>query len=69
MKTEILNVNGMSCSHCERAINDAVGELDGVMDVKSDANSKSVSVTFDEEKVSLNQIKEAITEEGYNVVD
>ena len=35
MKTEILNVNGMNCAHCEKAVMDVVAELDGVAEVKA----------------------------------
>lgn len=69
MKTEILNVNKMSCSHCERAINEAVGELKGVKDVKANAAEKTVIVTFDEGLVSIEKIKDAIQEEGYEIAD
>lgn len=68
MKTEILNVNGMSCSHCERAVNTAVSELTGVKEVRADAQAKKVTVIFEEQEVSLDKIMEAIEEEGYEVV-
>lgn len=30
METQLLNVEGMSCSHCESAVKTAVGALPGV---------------------------------------
>lgn len=68
MKTEVLSVNGMACSHCERAINEAVGELKGVKEVSANVDRKTVIVTFDEGLVTLQKIKETIEEEGYDVV-
>lgn len=69
MKTEIINVNGMSCSHCERAVNEAVGGLSGVCEVSASATDKKVTVTFDEGIANLKEIKEAIEEEGYEIAD
>ncbi|OQB14193.1 MAG: Copper chaperone CopZ [Firmicutes bacterium ADurb.Bin193] len=68
MKKEILNVNGMSCSHCERAISKAVGELSGVKEVSANAEAKTVTVIFDDGMVTLQKIIEIIEEEGYNIV-
>lgn len=66
-KVEKLNVEGMSCGHCEASVKKAVGALAGVDEVDVDLKGKSVSVKFDPEKVSLNAIKEAIEEQGYDV--
>mgnify|MGYP000847788522 CR=1 FL=1 len=69
MKTEVLIVKGMSCSHCERAINESVAELNGVKEVKASVDTNTVTVTFDDSLVTLLKIKEAIEEEGYDIVD
>ena len=68
MKTEILNVNGMNCAHCEKAVRDAVLELDGISEVTASAPEKKVTVIFDETKVTLDEIAAAIEEEGFEVV-
>lgn len=68
MKTEILNVNGMNCAHCEKAVMDAVFALDGVSEAKASAPEKKVTVVFDEAKVTLDEIAAAIDEEGFEVV-
>jgi len=68
MKNITLNVEGMSCSHCVNAVTKAVTALDGVSGVSVSLEGKTVGVDFDEEKVSLDSIKEAIEEEGYDVV-
>ncbi|HEY5555984.1 cation transporter [Acetobacterium sp.] len=41
-KKIILNVEGMSCAHCEKAVKNAVGELDGVESVTVDLPRKTV---------------------------
>lgn len=67
MEKKILNVEGMSCSHCVNAVTKAVGGLDGVSNVEVDLDAKTVTVEYDADKVSLDNIKEAIEDEGYDV--
>lgn len=64
----VLNVEGMSCSHCEHAVKTAVGALDGVENVAVDLKGKKVTVTCDPGKVTPEQIKTAIEDQGYDVV-
>jgi copper chaperone len=63
-----LNVEGMSCSHCENAVKKTVGALDGVSNVDVSLKEKTVSVEFDPASVSVKMIKEAIDDQGYEVV-
>ncbi|CDZ23983.1 hypothetical protein CCDG5_0857 [[Clostridium] cellulosi] len=66
--TKVLNVNGMSCSHCVNAVKTAVGGLDGVDNVVVDLEGKTVTVEFDAEKLTVDDIKNAIEDQGYDVV-
>jgi len=68
MEKIIINVEGMSCSHCVNAVTKAVGGLDGVSDVKVDLEAKTAAVDYDYDKVTPEIIKAAIEEEGYDVV-
>lgn len=68
MENVTLNVQGMSCGHCVKAVEGGVGELQGINEVKVDLNAAKVTVTFDEAQVSVAAIKEAIEEQGYDVV-
>ena len=65
---KILTVEGMSCSHCENAVKQAVGALDGVDEVSVDLKDKKVAVSCDPEKVSTQSIVDAIEDQGYDVV-
>ena len=67
MQNVTLNVQGMSCGHCVKAVESSVGELSGIESVKVNLDEAQVTVSFDEAQVSLNQIKETIEEEGYDV--
>jgi copper chaperone len=66
MQTVTLKVEGMSCGHCVNSVEGAVGKLGA--SGKVDLNAGAVTVQFDEAKVSLAAIKEAIEEQGYDVV-
>lgn len=60
-------VEGMSCSHCENSIKNAVGALAGVDKVAVDLSTKKVTVEFDPEKVTGKAIFDAIEDQGYDV--
>lgn len=68
MKRIIINVEGMSCSHCVNAVTKAVRNLDGVSEVQVNLESKTATVDYDSDKITLEAIKAAIEEEGYDVV-
>ncbi len=67
MERIVLNVEGMSCSHCENAVKKAVSALDGVKTVDVDLEAKTVTVEFDPSKVTIDKIKVEITDQGYDV--
>ena len=66
MSSITLKVFGMSCGHCVSSVEGAVKELGatGQVDLKSGA----VTVDYDESKVTLDAIKEAIEDQGYDVI-
>ncbi|MEK4129661.1 copper chaperone CopZ [Solibacillus sp. FSL W8-0474] len=68
MENVILNVNGMTCGHCVKAVETSVGALAGVQEVKVDLAEKKVAVAYNEDAVTVEQIKETIDEQGYDVV-
>lgn len=65
---KVLNVEGMSCSHCEKAVTNALNELSGVSDTKVDLKGKTATVTYDTELVTEADMKEAIEDAGYEIV-
>jgi len=50
--------------HCVMAIKRAVSKLQGVSSVEGDPATKRVQVAFDPQQVTLEQIKQAMEEEG-----
>ena len=67
MEKKTLDVKGMSCGHCKAAVEGALKELDGVSGAEVDLKAGKVDVTFDEAKVTVAAMKEAIEEQGYDV--
>jgi copper ion binding protein len=67
MGNVVLNVDGMSCVHCENRVKKAVGALNGVKTVEVNLSEKTVSVTFDSAVLQEDQIREAIDGQGYIV--
>ncbi|MEH7417592.1 copper chaperone CopZ [Neobacillus drentensis] len=67
MEHVTLNVSGMSCGHCVKAVEGSVGELQGVKKVSVDLSNGKVDVEFDTNLVSLDKIKETIDDQGYDV--
>ncbi|MFB1098244.1 copper chaperone CopZ [Terribacillus sp. JSM ZJ617] len=63
-----LQVSGMTCGHCEKAVKGALGELEGIQGVDVDLASGKVDVVYDDTLVTKEDMKEAIEEQGYEVV-
>lgn len=63
-----LKVEGMSCNHCVNAVEGSVGKLEGVSKVKVDLEKGIVDVELDDSKVSKDAVKDAIEDQGYDVV-
>ena len=65
MEKQVIKVEGMSCSHCERAVEEAVMNLQGVKSAKAKSRKNLLTVRFDPSTTSIDAIKEAVVEEGY----
>lgn len=61
-----LEVQGMTCAHCEKAIINALSDL-GVKTVKASAKKNSVKIVFSPETTNPEAIKSEIKEMGYYV--
>ena len=67
MESTTLVAPDISCEHCQRAIEGAVGKLGGVNAVKVDIATKTVSVNYDPRQVTLSKIEEVLDDIGYTV--
>lgn len=67
MINKVINVEGMSCDHCRNAVELALAKLNGVTSAEVDLDKNQVRVDYDENRVSVEQMKEAIEDQGYDV--
>ena len=67
MEKVILNVSGMSCGHCVKAVEGSVGALNGVKEVNVQLSEGKVEVDFDPAVVTVEAIKDIIDDQGYDV--
>ncbi len=56
-----LNIEGMTCGHCKKAVEDALGRVPGVTKVDVDLDAGKATV----EGGDLNALITAVSEEGY----
>ncbi len=68
MKTIRLKITGMTCASCVLHIENDLKELDGVKEAVVNLPLKSGSVTFDPEKLTENDIINAVKKAGYKAV-
>src|SRR5512145_2180807 len=61
-----IGVYGMTCGHCQKRIADAISSLEGVESTNVDLESERAIVSFDPQKVSLEDIIAAIHKAGYS---
>ncbi|TFJ94382.1 copper chaperone CopZ [Lentibacillus salicampi] len=63
-----LDVRGMTCDHCESAVKGALERLEGVQGVEVNLGTGKVDVTYDDSLVNIESMREAVEEQGYDVV-
>lgn len=65
MKTEIFDVQGMSCEACAGHVTRALTEIAGVQSATVSLKDNAATVTYDPAIVKSEDLVEAVTEEGY----
>ncbi len=64
-----LSISGMTCAVCAQTIEEVVGELDGVLSATVNLVTERLSVRYDPQKVRVAQIKKAVQDAGYEVLE
>jgi copper chaperone len=67
MAEKVYTVTGMTCEHCVGSVSGEVGKVTGVQSVDVDLASGQVTVAGD--GFSDEQIRDAVDEAGYALVD
>ena len=67
MAKQTFGIIGMTCTACARAVERSVSKLDGVISANVNFATEKLTVEFDEGKVDLKRIKEAVEKAGYGL--
>lgn len=68
METTTFNVPSITCNVCSDKIQNGLKTLTGIGDVNVDLKSKSVSVEYDPNNVSAQDIRRKVSSLGYEVI-
>ncbi|GAA0721436.1 heavy metal translocating P-type ATPase [Clostridium malenominatum] len=68
MKNEILNIEGMTCAACAKAVERSAKKVPGVLDANVNFASEKLSISFNEEEAKLEDIQRAIEKSGYKAL-
>ena len=67
IKSEVLEVTGMKCGGCEANVTGKLTALDGVISVVAVSQANEVTVEFDTDNITLDQLEAVITAAGFEV--
>ncbi len=62
-----LNVEGITCGGCEKSIRNALLGRPGVSDVNASHKTGIVTIEFDAGQIEAAELKQAITDAGFDV--
>ena len=66
-QTITLAVPEISCEHCVKTINGALGALPGVETVSTEIPTQTVHLTYDNDQLSLETIETHLGDAGYTI--
>ncbi|MBI5869845.1 MAG: heavy-metal-associated domain-containing protein [Actinobacteria bacterium] len=65
MKEAVLVSAKISCGHCKMTVESTGNSLEGVSSISADPETKKIDVTYDENVITLDEIKQAMEKAGY----
>ena len=65
MKETNIKIEGMHCAGCSTRLERVLNNLEGVETAKVSLEEKRATIKYDETKISLESIKEAIEDAGF----
>ena len=68
-KKQLFHVGGMACAACAAHVQQAVAALNGVSDANVNLLAKEMTVAFDPDQVTPDQIRKAVTGLGFTIDD
>lgn len=67
MEEKVLNVTGMTCASCSSKVERVIGKMEGVSNASVNLISNELKVSYDSDKIDLENIKQKIERIGYGV--
>ena len=68
MQQKTMNINGMTCAACAQRIEKVTAKLPGVTESSVNFASEKLTIDFDEQKVTVQEIQKAVSNAGYEVM-
>jgi Cu+-exporting ATPase len=69
MESQVLSIRGMTCAACAQRIEKTVKKLPGIGQASVNLASEKLFVEYDESALKLDDIKQAVSKIGYEVVE
>lgn len=67
MEQTTIHIKGMTCEHCVKAVTHALESVPGIQHVTVSLEDGTASLVRHLDRVTLERIREAVGEEGYQV--
>jgi P-type Cu+ transporter len=68
MIEKTLSIEGMTCASCSQAVEKATEKLSGVHEANVNLATEKLNIRFDENEITLDEIKSAVDDAGYKAV-
>ncbi|WP_239254430.1 heavy-metal-associated domain-containing protein [Listeria ilorinensis] len=68
MEQQILKIDGMSCAHCKKRVEEALQGVQGVKSAEVSLEKEEAIVSYDASLVQEAELVEAVEEAGYEVI-
>jgi len=68
VEQQVLTVDGMSCTGCERRITSALRDVSGVTEASADHSAGTVTIAVDPESGGPDVVRQTIEDLGYELV-
>ena len=65
MKKIVLGIEGMHCEGCVNRLTKVLNGLDGVNDAKVSLENKNAVIEYDEDKIEIEDLKQAVSDAGF----
>lgn len=69
MLTTTIKIKGMTCMGCVNSVKNVLKNMTGVTQVEASLNPPQATVQYDQVSTSIDRLKEAIIDAGFEVID